>query len=49
MSEVKKVITVADRSTKALNTAATGLVKVAQDLAGLAEQAVNLATDIYFD
>lgn len=48
MSEVKKVITVADRSTKALNTAATGLVKVAQDLAGLAEQAVGLATDIEY-
>lgn len=48
MSEVKKVITVADRSTKALNTAATGLVKVAQDLAGLAEQAVSLATDIEY-
>jgi len=48
MSEVKKVITVADRSTKALNTAATGLVKVTQDLAAIADQAVSLATDIEY-
>jgi len=48
MSEVKKVITVADRSTKALNTAATGLVKITQDLSAIAEQAVSLATDIEY-
>lgn len=48
MSEVKKVITVADRSTKALNTAATGLVKITQDLAAIADQAVSLATDIEY-
>lgn len=48
MSEVKKVITVTDRSTKALNTAATGLVKITQDLSAIAEQAVSLATDIEY-
>lgn len=48
MSEVKKVITVTDRSTKALNTAANGLAKVVADLQGLADNSAALAIDIEF-
>lgn len=48
MSEVKKVITAADRSTKALTTAATGLAKIATDLAALSESTVGLSTEIEY-
>lgn len=48
MSEVKKVITVTDRSTKALATAATGLTKVVAELQGLADNAAALSVDIEF-
>lgn len=48
MSETKKVITVADRSTKALVVATTGLAKIASDLSALSESTVKLADDIEF-
>ena len=48
MSEVKNVITVTDRSTKALTTASTALTKVAADLAGLVDSSTKLATEIEF-
>lgn len=48
MSETKKVITVADRSTKALAVATTGLAKIASDLSALSESTVKLADDIEF-
>lgn len=48
MSEVKKVITVADRSTKALVTATAGLAKVAAELAALSENSVSLSQEIEF-
>lgn len=48
MSETKKVITVADRSTKALVVATTGLAKIAADLSALSDSTVKLADDIEF-
>ena len=48
MSETKKVITVADRSTKALAVATAGLAKIAADLSALSESTVKLADDIEF-
>lgn len=48
MSETKKVITAADRSTKALVVATTGLAKIASDLSALSESTVKLADDIEF-
>lgn len=48
MSEVKKVITVADRSTKAMTAAAAGLAKVASDLQTLADTSASLAQEIEF-
>lgn len=48
MSETKKVITVTDRSTKALVVATTGLAKIASDLSALSESTVKLADDIEF-
>lgn len=48
MSETKKVITVADRSTKALAVATAGLAKIASDLSALSESTVKLADDIEF-
>lgn len=48
MSEVKKVITVADRSTKALVVAVTGLSKIASDLQGLGDLTVKLTDEIEF-
>lgn len=48
MSETKKVITVADRSTKALVVATAGLAKIASDLSALSESTVKLADDIEF-
>jgi hypothetical protein len=48
MSETKKVITVADRSTKALVVAVAGLGKIASDLASLSDVTVKLADDIEF-
>lgn len=48
MSETKKVITVADRSTKALAVATAGLAKVASDLTALSESTIKLADDIEF-
>ncbi|WQY99650.1 hypothetical protein [Klebsiella phage MY01] len=48
MSETKKVITVADRSTKALVVATTGLAKIASDLSALSDSTVKLADDIEF-
>lgn len=48
MSETKKVITVADRSTKALVVATAGLAKIASDLSALSDSTVKLADDIEF-
>lgn len=48
MSEVKKVITVSDRSTKALVVAIAGLGKIATDLQSLGDITVKLADDIEF-
>ncbi|WDR22585.1 hypothetical protein PJM40_0086 [Salmonella phage vB_SenP_UTK0002] len=48
MSEVKKVITVSDRSTKALVVAIAGLGKIASDLTSLGDVTVKLADDIEF-
>ena len=48
MSETRKVITVADRSTKALVVATAGLAKVASDLQALANSSVQLADEIEF-
>lgn len=48
MSEVKKVITVADRSTKALVTATAGLAKIAAELTALSENSVSLSQEIEF-
>lgn len=48
MSEVKKVITVSDRSTKALVAATLGLAKVASDLQALANSSVQLSDEIEF-
>lgn len=46
--ETKKTLTVVDRSTKALTTAADGIVKAAADLQGIASLATGLAQDIEF-
>lgn len=46
MSEVSKVITVADRSAKAVVTATTALAKVAQDLMISSQGLVNLTEEI---
>ena len=46
--ETKKTLTVVDRSTKALTTAADGIVKAAADLQGIASLASGLAQDIEF-
>ena len=46
--ETKKTLTVIDRSTKALTTAADGIVKAAADLQGIASLASGLAQDIEF-
>lgn len=48
MSEVKKVITVSDRSTKALVVAIAGLGKIASDLNGLGDITTKLADDIEY-
>nr|DAV70480.1 MAG TPA: hypothetical protein [Caudoviricetes sp.] len=48
MSEVKKVITVADRSTKALVVAISGLGKITSDLSALGDITVKLADEIEF-
>jgi len=48
MSEVKKVITVSDRSTKALVVAIAGLGKITSDLSALGDITVKLADDIEF-
>jgi len=48
MSEVKKVITVADKSTKALVTASAGLAKVVAELGLLSESVIVLSQDIEF-
>ena len=48
MSEVKKVITVADRSTKALVVAIAGLGKITSDLSTLGDITVKLADEIEF-
>ena len=48
MSEVKKVITVADRSTKALVVAIAGLGKITSDLSALGDITVKLADEIEF-
>lgn len=48
MSEVKKAITVSDRSTKALTTATAGLAKVAAELAALSDSTVGLALEIEY-
>lgn len=48
MSEVKKVITVADRSTKALTASAAALLKVATDLNTLAENSAKLSQEIEY-
>ena len=48
MSEVKKVITVADRSTKALVVAIAGLGKITSDLSALGDITVRLADEIEF-
>lgn len=48
MSEIKKVITVADRSTKALTTATAGLTKVVAELQSLAESSVTLSQEIEY-
>ena len=52
MSDVKKVLTSVDRSTKAINAAAEGLSKVTATVAAevevLAKQQAQLATDIEF-
>lgn len=48
MSEVKKVITVSDRSTKALIAAIAGLGKIATNLTGLGDITVKLADEIEF-
>ena len=48
MSEIKKVITIADRSTKSLVTAAAGLSKVAAELQSLAESSTHLSQEIEF-
>ena len=48
MSETKKVITVADRSTKALVVATAGLAKIAGDLQALAQSSVLLGDEIEF-
>lgn len=48
MSEVKKVITVSDRSTKALVVAIAGLGKITSDLSALGDITVKLADEIEF-
>lgn len=48
MSEVAKVITVAERSTKALVKASGDMRKVAAELEGLAESSVHLTEEIEF-
>ncbi len=48
MSEVKKVITVSDRSTKALINAVAGLDKVVGELSSLADSSAKLADEIEF-
>ncbi len=48
MSEVKKVITVSDRSTKALVVAIAGLGKITSDLTALGDITVKLADEIEF-
>ena len=48
MSEVKKLITASDRSTKALSVAIAGLGKVASDLSSLGDITVKLADEIEF-
>lgn len=48
MPEVKKVITVADRSTKALVVAIAGLGKITSDLSALGDITVKLADEIEF-
>lgn len=46
--EVKKTLTVVDRSTKALSVAAESIAKAAVDLQGIAATATGLAQDIEF-
>lgn len=48
MSKVAHVISIADRSTKALVTASAGLTKVATELAALAQTTVVLSQEIEF-
>ncbi len=48
MSEVKKLITASDRSTKALSVAIAGLCKVVSDLSSLGDITVKLADEIEF-
>ncbi len=48
MSEVKKLITASDRSTKALSVAIAGLGKVASDLSSLGDITIKLADEIEF-
>ncbi|MEG1310026.1 MAG: hypothetical protein RSD06_04035 [Bacilli bacterium] len=47
-NEVKKTLTIVDRSTKALNTAADAVVKAAQDLQNISTASTQLTQDIEF-
>ena len=47
-NEVKKTLTIVDRSTKALNTAADAVVKAAQDLQNITVASTQLTQDIEF-
>ena len=47
-NEVKKTLTIVDRSTKALNTAADAVVKAAQDLQNITVASMQLTQDIEF-
>lgn len=47
-NEVKKTLTIVDRSTKALNTAADSVIKAAQDLQNIAIASTQLTQDIEF-
>ena len=47
-NEVKKTLTIVDRSTKALNTAADAVIKAAQDLQNIAIASTQLTQDIEF-
>ena len=47
-NEVKKTLTIVDRSTKALNTAADSVIKAAQDLQNITVASTQLTQDIEF-